>query len=193
MSKGLTLTEVMVSIAIVLVVTVVATPALLSARSHAKMSASMNRLRQLYLAVKLYQLDHEPSIPAAKASEMGLPSFATVASTRLGILDQEFWLSPCGWNPQVSPSPLSVSYLYRPSDDPSFCEYAKNYGENVLLFSDLHCDDSRKPLGAHFVSHRGLGVLLSGKAVNKFAPGDVFDDRWWSNPITEIAPNPFEE
>ncbi len=193
MTKGITLIETVVSVAIILVVMAIVSPVLASAKRRSQITSSIGRLRQLHMATMIYQGDHEPVAAYGTATQMGLPTLEYVARTRLGFTDRKFWSSPCGWNPNVTPWPSASSYEYRPDDDEEFAEYARTYGDKLLLFKDLHCDDTWKPIRAIHVSHRGLGVLLNGKVVNKYAQGDVYADNWWSEPDIPQPSSPFEE
>lgn len=180
-TRAFTLLETGICIAIVAVVAALLTPALVRVKANAQISASMSNLRQIFVAVKLYQADYGGDGVYGSAAAMGLPDMVVVAKTRLG-LPRETWLSPCGPNPKVTPPMSPFHYNYSVSDSPEFEQRALKFKENLVLAADLNCNDADVALYSEYVSKRALILLLSGRVLNRFAPGDIRRLEWWSLP-----------
>jgi type II secretory pathway pseudopilin PulG len=107
--RAFSLVETLCVMAILIALFAIAQPALVEARHSAARSVSAAHLRQLHVALKMYQIDYGGEGVYGTASAMGLPDFmmmygppadpADVVSGTAGI-----WKSPCGTHPG---SPLS--------------------------------------------------------------------------------------
>lgn len=179
--KGISLLEVLVCMAIMAVLAALLTPAFIRVKRNAQMTSSMSNLRQIFGAVKLYQADYGGDGVYGSAGDMGLPDMVVVGNTRLG-LPREAWLSPCGPNPQVTPRDARFHYNYSVSHSPEFEQRALRFKENLVLAADMNCNDADIALYSEYVSKRALILLLSGRVVNRFAPGDIRRLEWWSLP-----------
>ena len=117
---------------------------------------------------------------------MGFPSQEFITLNRFGT-PVSLWSSPCGQNFQWEPKPIVIQYEFFPYQVTAEKEekYAEQYHENLLTFRDLNCSDDYEDLFNPLLSHRGLGVLLSGQLVNLKKPGDIyFDPAWWVSTAT---------
>lgn len=171
----------MVCLAIVATISALLTPVFARVKHAAQIQASVSNLHMMQTSLKVYQMDWEGDGNYGSPADMGLPTVQNGKNFDR-LFPAELWKSPCGLNPGFADTAL-FDYCYRPFDEQSFTDYSVRYRENTLLVYDLNCDDHAVPLHNPEFSHRGLGVLLSGQLVNRYAPGQMdYSDEWWSSP-----------
>lgn len=169
--SAFTLVEIVTSIAIVTIVAAIVFPATVRAIGAARISSSLERLKALHTAAKIYQEEYGGDGAWGSCYEMNLPNIEQLTRSRLG-LSEDAWHSPC------SPSPR-WSYMYFLGDDEEHRTYALTKQEESMLFVDLNCDSKRGLTWGEYVSSRGLGIRMSGQLVNKLRPGDPNVSKWW--------------
>jgi type II secretory pathway pseudopilin PulG len=180
MKRGITLLELIASVAIIVILVGILTPVVSRARRSAQITSSVARLRQYHLALKLYQLDYGGDGLYGEPVVMSLP--LEPFEIEGPVIPKNLWPSPCSLNPMFIDVPLQVHYIYRPFS-PDFGNYSLEYKENSLLVYDVNCDDHNIPLRDPRFPHKGLGVLLSGQLINKTAKGAMhYSNEWWSTP-----------
>lgn len=176
-SRAFTLVEILVVIAITATLMAIILPAMSSAMRSAKSTQTMSQLRQLHVAVMLYQADHGGGGTYGTLEEMGLPSAEWLF---LDPVLRPLFLSPCGRNPS-SPSDYGVWYF--PLDGaPPFPERARIFQENLILAFDMQCSDPAVNLYNQYAAKKGIGVLLQGSGVVRIRKGDWRDPLWWADP-----------
>jgi prepilin-type N-terminal cleavage/methylation domain-containing protein len=176
--RGLTLIEALICLVIVSVVMAIASPLIIRAKNAARVTVTVQRLRQCYTAVMLYRLDWEDE-SYGTASEMGLPSLIYVASTNLG-LPRETWNSGCR---SRSTPDYRFDFMYNASDSAQYAADALRFESNLILIADISCSDPDVPIYSEYIPIRGLGVLLGGSLVNKRKVGRWTQPEWWADPI----------
>lgn len=174
--RAFSLVEIIVVIAIISVVAAIVSPVLWRVKHSVDMTASASKLRQLGVAIHIYQADYD----LYGASVYALPSYSYIYTEFMGF-GKEFFVSPCGYKDDIEQNKMRLSYQYwggDPYSEPSF----EKHGDNSALFSDLHCNDNGDQFRSLYRSKRGIAVLYSGQVVNRFKPGDTGTMDWWSIP-----------
>ncbi len=183
MRRAWTLVELLCVIAIITVLAAISFPVFSQARLAAKITSSSNKLRQLYIAVKLYQADsNEASFGTLE--QMGLPDAYYVMVNRFG-LPNEVILSSCGphWSAQPAPGAGVHNFVYFPGEgDPPFPEQAAQWRDRLVMFFDQHCNAVDVDLRNRFHKKFGLGILFGGNVVRRRKTGDMFKPEFWSDP-----------
>lgn len=184
--RAITLVEVLVVIAILLVLAAIISPHLATAKRSAQIQTSLSRLRQVYLAIKLYQADHDGSVTYGRRAEMGLPSRRDVdlwiEGKSIPAYPRAMFLSACGQHP--SDTTIGFTYWFGGSEQ-SDLNWAKNvtlYEERMILVSDLQCTDPENDIYNPYDRTRALGVLLSGQLINRVRTGDSKRVEFFVNP-----------
>ncbi len=140
----------------------------------------------MHLALVLYQGEYGGEGIYGKPSAMGFPSQEYITLNRLGT-PLSLWQSPCGQNFKWEPKPFVIQYEFFPYQvvEDKEVQYADQYRQNLLTFRDLNCSDDFEDLYNPLLSHRGLGVLLSGELVDIKKQGDIyFDPGWWATALS---------
>ncbi len=172
--RGYSIIELLCVMAIKLVLSSILSPVLVSVRESVNVRSSQQRLRQLHAAVWLYQSDSGTEGPSSDA----LPAHSYVYSSFFN-LGSSFFVSPCGYKPDIEENTRKLSYSYWNIDA---SDYYQRMGVNGVLFADPHCNDNGQVWQSKYLRKRGLAVLYSGSLVNHFKPGDVSSPEWWSRP-----------
>jgi len=184
--QGLTMLEVLIVITILAVMTSILTPVFQKANRSARVVSTLSRLKQVHMAVMLYQIDTGKSAEYGPKDAMGLPSRTELnrwihdpgASYKYPI---EMFLSACG----AHPSDTTGGFTYWPGGDTAHAQWAKLvtlYQDNMILFHDLNCTDPDVDIYNRYDAKRGLGVLLSGQLVNFVKVGDCKSIDFWTSP-----------
>lgn len=181
--SGFTMLELMIVVAIIAMLVGLSAPSLTQAMHSGKEAVSVQKLRQLHLALSMYRADQESSQDFGTIGDMGIPDWQKSRSALQPYgATSELWQSPCYEHPEVhSGNPPEMQYWG--ADDPQFEVYSATYELNLIMFSDIHCTLPKKNLLNQFHTKRGLGVLLSGQIVRRTAPGMHFFPQWWAPPI----------
>jgi type II secretory pathway pseudopilin PulG len=168
--QAFTLTELMVVIGILMVLTALVFPVLAKAKESARQTQSLAQLRQLHVALTLYRNDHETT----SVSE-SLPPHRYVYETSLG-LGKNIFASPCGYRAIVpNTSQIGIVYSFTFGKEAIFDEL----GEIALIFYDPSCNPSREVWESGPALKRGLGVRLNGELLNRFRRGRVGSREFW--------------
>ena len=174
--RAFSLVELIVVIAIISVLAALISPALWRVKHSVNMTSSMSRLRQLGVAVQMYQADYQLQRPSVGE----LPPYGYVYSEFMGFA-KDFFVSPCGYKDDIEGNTLGLSYQYWAGfeeNEPLF----QKHGDNSALFSDPDCNENGDQWRSQYQSKRGLAVLYSGQVVNRYKPGDPGTMDWWSTP-----------
>lgn len=180
--------EILVVMAIIMILVGVMTPVFKQVKRRGQITASMSNLRQMHLALKIYQSDHAGDAVYGEPSAMGFPPGEYLVLNRFGT-PLRMWGSPCGQNYRWSDKPAIIQYDFFPYEVPShkIADIAARFEENLLTFRDLNCSDDYEDLRNPLEPHRGLGVLLSGQAVNRRMTGHILTDAaWWAEPVRPL-------
>lgn len=179
--RGITLVEILVVIAILLVLAAIISPHLGTARRSAQIQSSLGRLRQNYLAIKLYQSEQDANVTYGHYEDMGLPGFMDINHWSYGVGQPSYpramFLSACG--PHHSNGALGFTYWFPGSRWP---EQVALYQEDMILVSDLNCTDPGNDIYNPYDRTRALGVLLSGQLINRVRTGDSKRVEFFVNP-----------
>ncbi|MDI9636701.1 hypothetical protein QPK87_09780 [Kamptonema cortianum] len=176
MKRALTALELMVVISILLLLVAIMSPTFARARESAKITGSLARLKQLYIAVEMYAINEGGDA----LSPAHLPTLAAVQSNWLG-LGKEFFISPCGINQIPGKTAYESSYAYFPHDYVIVLEqYMEKYGVNAVIWSDPNCNP---PLAfdVETTTKRGLAVTAGGNLINHYKRGNPYRPEWWSS------------
>lgn len=175
---GFTIIELLVVIAIFLVLIGILFPVFEKAKIAAKVTGSVSNLRQQHLLFKMYQSDNGGEGIYSSWDQMGYPPPET-DWPRLLDKSLRLWSSPCGCHPSW-PCPVTITYIYH--WPPEGSQFADAYQEDLILYSDQHCNSTDLSLYNNFQERRGLGVLLSGQIKNLRKRGNLKKFSWWAEP-----------
>lgn len=189
-NRGVTLVEILVVIGVILILMAITVPIMSSAKRSAKVTATMVRLRNQWVALSLYRSDYEGDGRYGTSPEMGLPKFQTRS---MAVIDQT-WPPPCGVHPD-----LWVSFWVRcfcgqdgmseeelkavlPKCRERIAEESNIYRENWILLIEDNCSDPEVKLKNDYQRKRAVGVFLSGQVKLRVGIGDHLKPGWWANP-----------
>lgn len=173
MKKGFTLIETVMVISIIVILTALMQPVFSQAKQHVQVQSSVQRLKQLHLAVELYRSDNN----LTGYSVDDYPMHYTIYSTYLGF-GKNFYVSPCGYKAGIEDNLKGLSYNYVPYPAPQIEVHYKHYEENAVLFKDPHCN-SKLEWDSPFMSKRKLCILAGGQIVNEISTGSSHHLEWW--------------
>lgn len=192
--RGLTMVEAIVVVAIILLVSAIATPIVNSVRHRSHVTASNSNMRQLFLSLQMYRQDHDGNDASFEFYTLGLPPDRYFIRTWFPK-ELELWRSPCGLNsnlfslPPMQWLPGHITYsakYYEPAlGIEPVANYLRTYRENSVVFLDPNCNDfpaSKGDLIDPYREKRIVAVLLSGQVINKVKKGDAIDIRFYSDP-----------
>jgi prepilin-type N-terminal cleavage/methylation domain-containing protein len=143
MKRAFTLIESLCVIAILAVMAAITAPAAWSAWRETRVSVSVQRLKQLDYAIRLYESTYETrgagrwqSVPVDLIDIMT----KQVQDQRALIAPPEIWESPCG----VHPDDLGTGFIYFPSTDPwsSWEWYSSIRQDESVYIADRHCNSA---------------------------------------------------
>lgn len=186
--RGFTLIEVMVVLAIVVVLVAIMTPVLSRAKRSAQISSSVQKLKQLHLALAVYQNDHASG--GQDWTGRGLAPIRYYWNSQFGFGERGI-LTPCGYDKTLFESgpntmPGWVSYVapfYEPSyNNPGLEKYLETYQENAVAFVDCYCNPAGTSMRDRPKVKRGIAVTLGGQLLNRERTGDGFVLQFYSEP-----------
>jgi prepilin-type N-terminal cleavage/methylation domain-containing protein len=178
--RAFSLIELITVIGIIVVVSALLWPVLANARRASQISSTTQRLRQLHLAVKLYQAEYHGDGSYGTPEQMGLPTWSLALTAHLGV-NQAMLASPCGCHPDFRCGSRGRYQEMWPLL--SWNENIAFFEDNMPLIADLNCNDVSVRMENQFVSRRGVAVLLSGTIVNRYSPGIMYDPYFYSEPV----------
>jgi prepilin-type N-terminal cleavage/methylation domain-containing protein len=186
--SAFTLTELLVVISIISIVSAITFGVLTRAKHSAKVATTIQNLRSLHQAAMLYQADYGGST-SGTIEEMGLPScIGTVWKAPTGYIEPFYadLKSPFGtpqrrdYQPFVIPSALDGMPI-RWKD----CTALK--GERCVMYLDQF-EDGWDPVTqnlnvqVHYKNKMARGVTLAGNVVIARGYGDYLNQSWWIKP-----------
>jgi len=169
---GITMIETLVCIGIIMIVAAIVVPVTVNARHNARIASALLRLKQLHVALKLYQMENGGEGVYGTCYDMNLPDVEQLSRGYLGG-SAETWVSPC------EPGHKGFSYTYYSGSDPFHAGYARTYQDESMILTDLSCDPKRGLVWGDYVKTRGLGVRLGGQVVNYYKNGAPGPYPWW--------------
>jgi type II secretory pathway pseudopilin PulG len=179
MQRAFSLAEVVVVSALAAVLCALMLPVFSKARDRANVRSSLERLRQLHVAISIYRQDWETG--GWTITALGLPSYAYVYGTYMGF-GKDFFRSPCGYKDGIEGNEKRLSYQYWAVGLPGVDKYFEQYRDNSVLFNDPHCNPSAIVWTSPYTTKQGLAVQLDGKLILNNKPGSPGDPAWWTSP-----------
>lgn len=180
--RALTLLEVVVAVAIIVIVAAIVAPVYGNARHSAKVASASEQLRQIHRLVTLYRADWEVSVYGSPNS-MGMPP--PTRPEPLQWLPMHMWRSPCGTHPMERRHYYDYFNVWL--DEQRWGQMVQQLGEASPMVIDQHCTDHSLSLTNQFVTHFGLAVRLDGAIARRRKVGLPTDLRFWG-----YVPNPAE-
>lgn len=181
--SGLSLTEVLIVIAIILAVAAIAMPVFSSVKASGRIAKSASNLRQLYQSLELYRSDYGGIDDANSTSGLGMPTDRVYMLNRWGTAGAA-WRSPCQSSPKVMKASLTrmrgeITYAVPFYEDetlasggnPHYRDYLASYRMNAVAFYDGYCTGDETAAKNLYLKKRALSVLLSGQLVNRMRFG----------------------
>ncbi|MCW5945661.1 MAG: hypothetical protein KIT74_01365 [Fimbriimonadales bacterium] len=176
----------MIVLVIIAVVAAILMPIISSAKRSAKVSTSIQKMRQLYAALEVYRLEHDGSDGTYDFYKLGLAPGRHFQDTLLGLRPSA-WESPFPFDKTIfdsGPTTIPGWITYGPGFyDPMYLHghtnidyhtYLATYRQNAVVFIDPYCNPPGTHMRAPFVSKRALAILLSGEVVNRSRTGNAF-------------------
>ena len=180
MRRSFTLTETLLVIGIIAIVTALSYPAFSAAKERAQLESCMSNLKQIHLAIKMYQSAWDGEGKYGDMYEMGLPFLYGPP----GAIELPKW--ECAGLPNEFRRAEQYPYNYFPAPDwidhrtPTWKEYAASEEENSILICDPNHNPKDVPLMFESKFHiRAFGVRLSGQAVRRTKKGMWYVWSWW--------------
>lgn len=183
---GITFTETLVAISILIALGAIATPVYLSTRAESSKAHCMSNLHQIGLAVHLYRTEYGGDGNYGNPDAMGLPRMfpggfkELVKSTTAEVWKCNEQLPfPGGRLPQTS-------YIRIYPDDPEkepwnqFAQQARAYGDAIVLFVDANHNSAHVVHGPLYPK-LGLGLRLDGAVRKRKRAGAIFAQEWWQD------------
>jgi prepilin-type N-terminal cleavage/methylation domain-containing protein len=179
-NRAFTVMEFVVSMLIVAIVAGITYPLIVRAKESAAISSSSSKLKQLYLAVLLYQGDYGSQAEAGSPAQMGLPSLA--AEHSLEVATKTLWRqvrrSSCA-DKSLDGMIAEWNIYYRPFDESTWELALAKKGQGVRLFYDVNCDYSNAVYGDEYAYHRAIAVTLGGALVTQIGRGSPTAVKFW--------------
>lgn len=173
-SKGFTLVEILVVIAIIIVVMAIAFPVLRTAKESSLKTVTISNLKQLWQATEIYRIDHDGT-GFGRTADMGLPPDKYLITDPLK-------LSP----PRMTQDIYHKEYVYYPvSPDADsnlqdlFAAWAKTCEGQTVIFADLNFNEYQLSNFNPYQSVFAIGVTLNGSIRKRTAIGDALRADFW--------------
>jgi len=160
--RAFTLTEVMVSIAIVATLFAIVLPVMASAKQAAKETNCTVNLKNAMVAVNLYRADYEVSVPGSKPSEMGLP---------LGSLSALSEIQKCQEHPQPGWPYIQLWQTWEFNS--GWAKVASESGEALPMIADINHRNQGKSLYSPYTSKFAIICYLDTHVSKRVAMGDA--------------------
>lgn len=192
--RGLTLTESLVVVAIMVVVAAISFPIMASAKRSSLTRASIHQMQQLYISLQIYRADHDGSDSTfANSYELGMPPDHTFLDKTYGA-HPEVWKSPFPaafdvFNGSAGGEFGDIAYAgggYRPGGPDSLNlydqeKYLETYRENAVVFMDYYINPPGTKMANPFYEKSALAILFSGKVVNQRRRGRAWHFSFYSD------------
>lgn len=169
--QGYTLVEVLVCISIIATLAAVLGLAVPGALRSARGARAIGHMRQIAVAVKLYQ-EEWGRIPTINNVEK--PN-VTSWGKRFGLPEETF--IGCGSHTN-NPFTYSIVYFYI-SDKWPYEEWLVTYGDSLPVAFDVNCSDPAVHVGNPYEPKLALAVNLGGTALRRRRAGDPWQASFW--------------
>ncbi|MFN3729415.1 MAG: type II secretion system protein [Fimbriimonadaceae bacterium] len=178
--RGFTLLETVCVIAILAVLMAMSAPSVMGAWRESRVSVSLQRLRQLDLAIRLYEETHDGS-GASRWESVPLDLNDESARERQSsIAPVDLWKSPCVKHPDDT-----GHYVYYPSSSPdaSWGPYSAGKQDRSIYITDRNCNTAEvRLLDVVALDRKRVLVLrLDGSAQVLWRTGDIITLPWLDN------------
>jgi type II secretory pathway pseudopilin PulG len=178
---GFTLVEVCSVLGIVLLVAALSFPALQSSKRSAKVTLTIQKLRNVHFSSALYRSDHDGDGRIGTSSEMGLPSamqlYVMVNRERSQKYFQKSEFEPgCDWYPLIH-----SGFTWGPPDDRQSEWYPVviKHGEGFPLVFTTGCTPPRSILYNPYLPTYFLGTAIDGRLLKFSSIGSVESAEYW--------------
>lgn len=183
--KAFTLTEIVVSVAVLSIVAAIAYPVLANAKKSAAKAECLSNMHQLSLALALYRSDHAGASTGSWQS-MGMP----VGSGLDDLLNPLFSKRCKGELPlrERAGAPPYLYFSWYVSKPKTWSELTNLVGEQVVIVGDVGHNPRSE---IHWSRWRkvGLGARLDGSAFTRIRPGDIgqlLQPQWWYDEFPDV-------
>ncbi|HET6644855.1 MAG TPA: type II secretion system protein [Fimbriimonadales bacterium] len=175
-SKGFTLAEVIIVIAILGTLGAIAYPIYRRSVNKSKEVACIEQMKQLQEAIQLYRSDFDGQGKYGKAEEMGMPN------TLAGLYVAGYVKLPllqCNAGPKMA---FGSMFAWSADDYglPSWEVYSGEARENSIILVDGNHGNEGKPIYSKRITYHALGVYLDGHAVTKTKKGIFAGRLFWN-------------
>jgi prepilin-type N-terminal cleavage/methylation domain-containing protein len=164
--RGASLIEVLCVIAIISILFAMTFGVSGPIRAAALETSSKSNLRQVYLALRLYQESQTGSSEYGTASEMGMPSFDLEIKPFLpkgAVGDPGIWRSPCGDHPVHPNFPTeNNTLLVYVAEDLQWKRQSQSLQGRTVLASDPNCNPHNLRLDNPLVRSKYQVLRLDG-------------------------------
>ena len=174
--RGFTLTEVMVVVAIIAVLSAILTPVFISVRESANESVCSEHLHQIQLATEMYRTSEDKDGIFGTPTQMGLNG---------GLMGLPLSVYHCTGVEVLRPGNRAVYTTNFPlPNQPKFLSadwatYAREERGNSVIWFDINHRNSPSTIYSPFVNHFAIGVRLDGQIFTQWKSGDWSDLKYW--------------
>lgn len=174
--RGFTLVEALCVIAILMALATLLLPAFSASKLSAKATSTIGNLKQLHLAVKLYQIEYDGDGVYGAPARMGLIDMQKFyrGGYRLYSNQDTLWNRPCGEHEGI---PYRPALAYYPMNDPDgpWEPYVNEVRDSAVLFVDANCNDASVRIDSPFFAKRVVAIRLGGWAKSYTLKSDLVD------------------
>lgn len=187
-----TVLELIVVIAVIGLLTSIVAPVLVKAKRGALVTASVQKMRNLFETIEIYRDQNEGLLNDwSSGHALGLPSFEYYFYEMVQKEPLE-WVSPFGTdvtilNSGLEGSPGYISYAgygYSPPFSEvigsPFYGFLVLYQENAVLLLDQYVNNKGTLMTAPLTRKRALAILLSGQLINSTRLGNAATPHFYS-------------
>ena len=180
-SRAMTVAELIIVIAIIVVLAGLAYPVFARAKKSAQEAHCISNMKQYSIAIMLYREEAGSGVAYGKPAEMGLPT-----GTSTSFFNEQH--RPCRGQDPAScglpggfvvrwPTGIPAAY-YDPAADESWAKYVRKHEDRAVILADVN-----HPLGcpvSEYSTGRALGLRLDGSAKFRVRFGNPATTAgWW--------------
>jgi type II secretory pathway pseudopilin PulG len=169
--RGITITELVVVIVVICVLSALMVPSLFQAKASSQMTSCISNLKQISAALELYRSEHDGAAFGTAAS-MGLPPTIMQSTTSLACADnrdKQSWPYIQLWQGYVISDPQNT-----------WKKLVDTYQDGTPLVLDVNHNDPSVPMFSPYFDRDGLVLFLNGNVRKLKRRGDLHSPTTWA-------------
>ncbi len=178
--RGLTITELLIAVAIIVIIAAVVFPIVRESKERAKLSACGSKMMQIFHAIELYRHNYDGDGKYDEPEIMGLPpTFNELIDDQKVPLETFVCLAPP--NDEKSKHSVFTRMFLTKQQGGNWGDYCRKYLDDSILIVDKNHNPPSVNRESPVQKHWAEGVYLGGnlKAFYKF--GDQGTSEWWNS------------